>query len=122
MTEESSVNSTFEQDIDPGEELRWSHWKNADFYSAQDDRLSVASVGVMFYLISKPKGWSIRYADLQKRFGLGRKAMRTITRELMKCGYLEGRVVGQKGYRWTWRTRPRLDGQPFARCRDDPQP
>lgn len=81
--------------------------KKDPFYSAQDKRLSVAARGMMFYLIAQRPDWQMTYEGLQREFGLGRKAIRTITGELIKCGYLEGKITVGQGYVWTWYPQPK---------------
>jgi hypothetical protein len=62
----------------------------------QDDRLSLAGLGLLVKLLNKPDGWSSTADDISRearqhrgeKYGEGRKAIRTLFAELERCGYL----------------------------------
>ena len=54
---------------------------------AQDDRLSAAATGFLFYLLTKPDDWCVLVDDLRARFSMGRDATRNTLRELESAGY-----------------------------------
>jgi hypothetical protein len=64
----------------------------------EDPRLRWKAKGILFYLLSKPDGWEVRVADLERQGPDGRDAVLGGLRELEKCGYLKReRRRGQHG-------------------------
>lgn len=60
---------------------------------AQDGDLSFTARGLMIYLLSKPDGWVVRMAELDKASPGGRTATRKAFKELLDAGYLTRRFV-----------------------------
>lgn len=54
----------------------------------QDSRLTLAQLGLLVRLLSRPDGWEIRSATLRKECGVGRDALRGLLRGLEDTGYL----------------------------------
>lgn len=55
---------------------------------AEDQRLSIAARGMMFYLLVKPDDWQIRVVDLMRQLNISRdKAYKTLN-ELRTAGYV----------------------------------
>jgi hypothetical protein len=52
-----------------------------------DDRLLADEVGILGYLLSRPRDWEVRRPALQRRWGIGRDAMRRILTNLVRCGW-----------------------------------
>ncbi len=70
----------------------------------EDGRLSWDARGILCYLLSKPTGWQVRIAELQKAGNCGRDKIQRIMRELRAAGYVTdyygrdpvtGKVCGQ---------------------------
>lgn len=59
-----------------------------DSTGAEDKTLSLASKGLLWYLLSRPPGWTILKADLHKRSASGSDALETAMWDLMECGYV----------------------------------
>ncbi len=55
------------------------------------EELSMEALGLLTFLISRPRDWKVNQAHLKKRFGLGRDKFQRIMRELIKAGYVERR-------------------------------
>nr|WP_319485685.1 helix-turn-helix domain-containing protein [uncultured Cohaesibacter sp.] len=53
--------------------------------------LSMEALGLLTYLISRPRDWKVNQSHLKKRFGLGRDKFQRIMRELIAAGYVERR-------------------------------
>lgn len=92
---------------------------------AQQRGLSYEARGLMLYLLSKPKDWQARMADLQAEGAIKRTALRSILHELEAAGYLvRERVWNPETKRLTWITniyetppaaeRQGVDFQPIA--------
>jgi hypothetical protein len=69
--------------------------------AAQDNRLSLAAKGMMFYMLSKGDGWGFRFADLVNSSACSKYATRKALSELRDAGYLsierdvvDGKFVG----------------------------
>lgn len=76
---------------------------------AQDAALSAEALGVLVYLASLPRGFVLRVATVQERFGIGKDKWQRIARELRDSGAMDaqpvrgsgGRVVGKRvSVRW----------------------
>ena len=64
----------------------------------EDGRLSLAAVGLLAYVLSKPDNWQLRTADILKRGGIGRAAYTRIMSELEAAGYAKlARDHGPRG-------------------------
>lgn len=70
--------------------------------AAQDTRLSLPSLGLLCYLLSKPDDWEINIKQLRYEWRLGRDTTYHLIRELKDTGYITGRerVRGQGGWLW----------------------
>jgi hypothetical protein len=52
-----------------------------------DDRLAADEIGILAYLLSRPHDWEVRRPALQRRWGIGREAMRRIMMSWIKYGW-----------------------------------
>jgi len=68
-----------------------------------DLRLSADALGVLLYLLSKPDDWQVYNLEIETRFGIGRKKLDRIMRELKKAKYIE-REREHDGQRYNWIT------------------
>jgi hypothetical protein len=59
-----------------------------DLTATEDKRLSWAAKGLHTYLISRPDGWQVNYADLLSRSTDGKHALQSSLKELKEAGYL----------------------------------
>jgi hypothetical protein len=86
--------------------IRAKHDTNNPYFmmqrdTAQDERLSWESRGMLCYLLSKPDNWAIQVIDLTQQCGKG-KVYRIIT-ELKKSGYIENRIRQRNSRgKWEW--------------------
>lgn len=67
--------------------------------------LSLKATGLLTYILSKPDGWKIRMADIQKRFTDGETSIRSAMKELMGFGYIhryQDRSEGGKFGEWIY--------------------
>ena len=95
---------------------------------AQQRGLSYEARGLMLYLLSKPKDWQARMADLQAEGDIKRTALRSILHELEARGYLvRERVWNPETKRLTWITSiyetppdPEKQGVDFQPIADQP--
>jgi hypothetical protein len=55
----------------------------------EDERLAADEVGILAYLLSRPNDWEVRRPSLQRRWGIGRDAMRRIIFNLIRCGWCQ---------------------------------
>lgn len=58
-----------------------------------DDRLAADEVGVLAYLISRPKDWEVRRPALMRRWGIGIVAMKRIVHSWMRTGWCQAAKV-----------------------------
>lgn len=70
--------------------------------SAQDTSLSLAAVGLLTYLLSKPDNWQIRVTQLRREWKLGRDKMYALIKELRTLGYITGHSKQQVNGTWQW--------------------
>ena len=70
-----------------------------------DARLSIETKGVLAYLLSRPRTWSVRQENVGRALNVGRKKLQRIFRELIGAGYLsreqrivDGRLFGEIDY------------------------
>jgi hypothetical protein len=52
-----------------------------------DNRLAADEIGILAYLLSRPHDWEVRRPALQRRWGIGREAMRRIMFSWIKYGW-----------------------------------
>jgi len=52
-----------------------------------DTRLKADEVGILAYLLSRPHDWEVRRPALQRRWGIGREAMKRIMWNWIKTGW-----------------------------------
>ena len=52
-----------------------------------DGRLSPGALGVMSYLIGRPKNWEVKVSQLARRFQLSEDSIGNILKELKRYGY-----------------------------------
>lgn len=64
---------------------------------AQDSRLSFQSRGLMLYILSKPRQWKGKSADLQREGHIKEKALKTMLDELMANGYIVRQEIRRQG-------------------------
>lgn len=64
--------------------------------SAQDKRLSSKAKGIMFYLLSKPKGWKGQVYDIVANCTDGIRAIKSGLKELEAWGYVKLRSFPRK--------------------------
>ena len=62
-----------------------------------DPNLSLRAKGLYAYLFSKPDGWEFHPDAISKELQESIKVIRTITRELIDCGYIERTQSNQSG-------------------------
>lgn len=77
-----------------------------------DDRLAADEVGILAYLLSRPRDWEVRRPALMRRWGIGREAMKRIVFNWIRTG-------------WCWPVRERApNGTTFViyEIRDQPGP
>jgi len=55
----------------------------------EDDSLCIAAKGLLGYLLSRPSSWTVRHGQLQRKLGVGRKALERLMNELIVAGYVE---------------------------------
>ncbi len=60
-----------------------------DMRTIEDDRLSLASVGLLLYLVSRPEGWQISRESIAAQMKAGKAAVQTCMNELQTFGYLD---------------------------------
>lgn len=56
-----------------------------------DERLQADEVGILAYLLSRPNDWEVRRPQLAKRFHYGRKAIKRVIWNGMRCGWIVAR-------------------------------
>lgn len=83
--------------------------KDARYFSASnepfnDTRLSWEARGLMGYLLSKPDGWEVRMADLDKNGPAGSRKLKRMLAELRKCGYMNRIRIKLPDGTFTWTT------------------
>ncbi len=59
--------------------------------TAQDKGLSWGARGLLFYLFSKPDGWTLQIVDLEAQGDLKRQALYRLVKELESAGYAQRR-------------------------------
>lgn len=80
-----------------------------------DERLSPGALGVMSYLIGRPKNWEVQVSQLARRFQLSEDSIGNILKELKRYGYarlVSIRRQGEtrfKGKRWEVFESPELN-------------
>nr|WP_321456117.1 hypothetical protein [uncultured Cohaesibacter sp.] len=57
----------------------------------EHEELSLEALGLLTYLISRPRDWKVNQSHLKKRFGFGRDKFQRVMRELILVGYVERR-------------------------------
>jgi len=62
-----------------------------------DERLSPGALGVMAYLIGRPKNWEVQVSHLARRFQLSEDSIGNILKELKKYGYARLVSIRHKG-------------------------
>src|SRR5262249_10309106 len=70
--------------------IRRRHTKNFTTISNDlfdDERLAADEVGILAYLLSRPHDWEVRRGALQRRWGIGREAMKRIVTNWIKTGW-----------------------------------
>ena len=70
----------------------------------EDARLSWGAKGLMGYLLSKPDGWTVRFADLMNRGPEKRTALRRVLKELEAFGYMQRVRSRNDAGRFEWTT------------------
>ena len=96
----------------------------------EDKRLSWEARGMLSYLLSKPDGWTVSTAHLEKQAsgrGSGRDAVQAILKELANAGYItrqRGRNTGRfAGYEYAIHEEPvGVSPQPAKPVTVPPQP
>ena len=83
--------------------------KDTRFFAAsnesfEDARLSWEARGLMGYLLSKPDGWEVRMADLDKNGPAGSRKLKRMLAELRKCGYMNRIRIKLPDGTFTWTT------------------
>jgi len=83
--------------------------KDAKYFAASnepfnDTRLSWETRGMMGYLLSKPDGWEVRMADLQKQGPAGRDKLRRMLSEARMYGYMNRIRKTLPGGKFDWTT------------------
>lgn len=58
-----------------------------------DERLGVAALGLLVYLLSKPANWHCSIAQLRQRFQIGTDGLRAIRDKLSEAGYLRVKTL-----------------------------
>lgn len=58
-----------------------------------DDRLAADEVGILAFLISRPKDWEVRRPALMRRWGIGIVAMKRIVHSWMRTGWCQAAKV-----------------------------
>lgn len=68
----------------------------------EDERLSWAARGLLWYLLAKPDTWQVMFNDLLRAGDAGRDRLRGLLRELETVGYLgRARIHNAQGH-WQW--------------------
>lgn len=52
------------------------------------DRLSLAGLGLLTYLLSKPDDWEVQIGDIMAQWDIGRDQAIRLIKELKRCGYV----------------------------------
>jgi hypothetical protein len=64
------------------------------------ERLSLAGLGLLAYLLSKPDDWEVRVDDIMAQWDIGRDQAIRLIKELKRCGYvIQDRTRNVQG-RW----------------------
>ena len=53
----------------------------------EDERLAADEVGILAYLLSRPHDWEVRRPALQRRWGMGRDAIKRVVSNLVRFGW-----------------------------------
>ena len=69
-----------------------------------DAALPWDSKGLIAYLLSKPDGWEVRFADLLRSGTAGRDALRRMIRDAIALGYMHRERANLDGGRFRWVT------------------
>jgi len=86
----------------------------------QDARLRLDELGLLVRLLSRPNGWAVRPAALQKETGWGRERLGRVLAALERAGYLKRtRTHDDKTGKWVWQSElyAESEGQDFHHCR-----
>lgn len=67
-----------------------------------DERLSLKDVGLLTYLLSKPKDWKIYVSQLADALKDGKDSIRSSINNLIKCGYIKRTALRIKGKFKRW--------------------
>jgi len=62
-----------------------------------DDSMSASARMIVIYLLSKPEGWNVRPADVQKRLCIGKHQYYERMKELREAGYIKLERGGKEG-------------------------
>lgn len=57
--------------------------------TAEDDRLSLAALGLLVFLLSRPDDWIISETHLRNKWNVGRDKLRNLLNELVEAGYAQ---------------------------------
>ncbi len=76
--------------------------KNRDFTMVsnaifEDEHLDASDMAVLFWLLSKPDDWVVRWRAVQKQFRMGSDRTAAIRRRLMEAGYIVATRERYKG-------------------------
>ena len=75
-----------------------------DNYFIDDINLKLAGKGMLLFMLRKPDDWRFNYKNFEKELGIGKKAIRTLIKNLEELKYLKReRVIGENGhYKWIY--------------------
>ena len=75
-----------------------------DNYFIDDINLKPAGKGMLLFMLRKPDDWRFNYKNFEKELGIGKKAIRTLIKNLEELKYLKReRVIGENGhYKWIY--------------------
>ena len=75
-----------------------------DNYFIDDINLKPSGKGILLFMLRKPDDWRFNYKNFEKELGIGKKAIRTLIKNLEELKYLKReRIIGENGhYKWIY--------------------